>query len=172
MRSAGAPALLPVTQPAVATKALPTPPGDPGRLNSCNTAPCPMPTPNAATPRATHESGSFLQPKPPNKAWASRCKPNCREGDTAGGVRRGSAAPRLRGATWATAATRMLQASVRGGSRRAHSPAVPISPVSSSSPGSCRSSSPLPPPCAPAPGWRREGAPWSAFGPHQGMTLG
>lgn len=64
--------------------------------------------------RATHESGSFLQSKPPNKAWARRSKPNCREGYTTGRARGGSATPRLRGATWAKGATTDVPGKCRG----------------------------------------------------------
>nr|XP_055195744.1 translation initiation factor IF-2-like [Nyctereutes procyonoides] len=77
-----APALLPVTPPAARR---------PGRVQ------------HRPPPRATHPGSCLLQPKPPHKAWPSSSQPNCREGDPAGGVRRGSGARRVRGATRAHA---------------------------------------------------------------------
>lgn len=79
----------------------------------------------------------------------------------------GGEAPRLQGTNWANATP--LDASSRCLERV---PSVPITPGPSSSPGPCRSSSPLPPQAAQVPGRQREGAPWSALGSHQGNDTG
>lgn len=68
-----------------------------------------MPTRSTPQSPAIRKSDSFLQPQTPNKAWARKSKPNCREGDTTGGVRIGREAPQLRGATWASEPPWMLQ---------------------------------------------------------------
>lgn len=159
MRS-GTPALLPVTQSTAATDALPTPLRLPGFLQYHPT-PCVHSQHRAAPghPRKWQLSST----KPPNKAWASRSKPNCHEGDTTGGVGAG----RQRSST---TPGRDLGKCMhhRASSQVSLEDSPPRSshhPEPSSSPGVCQSFSLLPPSAALAPGRRREGAPWSAFQP-------
>lgn len=67
--------------------------------------PAPCPPQHRAAPG--HPRKWQLSPtKPPNKAWARRSKPNCREGDTTGIVRGGSVVLSVRGATWANTSTK------------------------------------------------------------------
>lgn len=128
-------------------------------------AQCPLPTPRR--PRPPTKVVAFSSQNRLTKPEQAGLNQTAREGDTAGGVRGGGEAPRLRGTNWAKATP--LDASGRCLERV---PSAPITPGPSSSPGPCRSSSPLPPQAAQVPGRQREGAPWSALGSHQGNDTG
>lgn len=101
-------------------------PPRPSCPNSCNTALCPVSTPNTEPPRATHESGSFLRPNCLTKPGQTVLNQTAVKGtQPAGWVRGGSAALTLRGATWAHAGT--TDPPVRR-LWRTHHPVVPITP--------------------------------------------
>ena len=129
VRSSGAPALLPVTSLTTATILCPPRPGSPATWIPPTSPPSLTRAHSQHRAVLDHPRKWHLSPtKTPNKAWASRSKPNCREGDTTGGVKGGISAPRLRGATWANAATtdapgRCLgRIAARSPSRRLHHP--------------------------------------------------
>lgn len=166
-RSSVAPTLLPVTQPTAATKTLPIPPRCPRHPDSFNSQT--VPTPSTAPPRATQESGTFLQPNRLTKPGQACLNPTAVKGTQRAGC--GEAA-RLHGsgARPGHPPPRMLPGRCLGRVAAGGPPRGPHHPRAALLTRCLWVL--LPPPAAPAPGRRGEGAPWSAFSPLQRMTLG
>lgn len=141
-----------------------------GCPDSCNTTLRPVSTPNTEPPRATHESGSFLQPNRLTKPGQAGLNQTAMKGtQPAGWVRGGSAALPLRGATWANACT--TEPPVRCLWRTRH-PVVPITPSPAPHPVSVS-----PPACSRLqqhwlPAGVEKAPPGLPFSPLQRMTLG